>query len=546
MGDQERRYAGANPENSSLDGSTIGTEASRWTRPIGTVPGLTVLAHPDPGRIGHRAPLALKEIGSSVSVSRVEPALVGLGGGAAHPLADRHLSRGAILAIERRDGLVLVPRGQRFTAGGREVREPITIDGGELRSGVVLVLANRVALLLHSMTVPLPEPLPGFEMVGIGRAAIEMQAEVQRVRDLRVPVLLLGETGTGKELMARAIHERGARSAGPFVAVNMAALPPTVAAAELFGAVKGAFTGADRPRPGLIRQATGGTLFLDEIGAMPAEVQMLLLRFLEDHEVRSLGSTSGERVDVRVVAATDSDLERAVEDGRFSRPLLQRFGGYQIELAPLRERKDDLGLLLHHFLAAELSDLGKSRLLLDPGPGRVPWLPAELFVVLAEHSWPGNVRELRNVARRIAIRFHDADVDVGEIARSLQAGDRARAEIDAVLPDLGRRAPRRSYRQPVEVSNEELEQAMRECRWDVRRSAEKLGVSRPSLYNLIGRHPSLRKASDVGADEIERGFRECGGDLEALVDRLQVSRTALKTRLRDLGLRDRSSGPRPG
>lgn len=525
----------------TLDGSTVGTETSRRAKPTRTVPGLTVLAHPDSGRIGDRSPLSLAGRASSVAISRIEPDFFPQNGDTSAPLGDRHLSRTPILSIDRQEDLVISPASRRLTFEGQLLVEPRQVSNQELCRGVVLVLANRVALLLHPMTVPLPEPLSDFDMVGISRALIEVQHDINRVRDLKVPVLLLGETGTGKELVARGIHDRGARSAGPFVAVNMAALPPSVAAAELFGTLKGAYTGADRSRRGLVQEATGGTLFLDEVGAMPSEVQVLLLRFLEDQQARPLGATQAELVDVRVVAATDSDLDLAVEDGRFSRALLQRFGGYEIRLPPLRERKDDIGLLLHHFLAMELAELERSERLIDPGMGRLPWLPAALWPLLVNYSWPGNVRELRNLARRIAIRYHDGEVDIEEIGRTLSGSEEPGEAIESLR--VSRRAPNKSYRSPSEVSDEELEMALRAHAWEIPQAAAQLGVSRPSMYNLIDRHPTLRKASDLGREELERELGRGSRGLSELASRLEVSRTALKSRLRELQLN--GPGQRP-
>ncbi len=521
-----------------LDATTIASSQSPVWAGDRRVAGLTILAHPDSSRVGARAPLGSLETGATLS--RVEPGFFSIDGSSHQPIADPHVSRNAVLRLEREGGLKVLPGAQRFELDGRPVHEPVAVSEEDLRSGVVLVLAGRVALLLHEMTVPPPDPLAGFDLVGVSSSLIELQREVERVRDLQVPVLLRGETGTGKELVARAIHGRGVRSAGPFVAVNMAALPPSLAAAELFGAAKGAFTGADRPRPGLFREASGGTLFLDEIGAMPSEVQVLLLRFLEDHEVRSVGATRGETVDVRVVAATDSDLDRAVAAGEFSQPLLQRFGGYEISLPALRQRKDDLGLLLVHFLRSELGEIGASALLSDPGPRRFPWLPADLMVGLSRYSWPGNVRELRNFARRLAIRYHDQSVPVTEVIGRLTAeteppGEGAAPE-ERESQSPPKRSPNKSYRDPREVSERELEDAMQAARWDLKRAAHELGVSRPSLYNLIDRHPALRRASEIEAAEIEAASSRCGGSLELMSEHLRVSRNALASRMRDLGL----------
>src|SRR6185436_13729067 len=185
---------------------------------------------------------------------------------------------------------------------------------------------------------------------------------------------LRGETGTGKELLARAIHQASSRRAAPYFALNMAAIPASLAAAELFGAAKGAFTGADRRRVGYFGRAQGGTLFLDEIGELPADLQPLLLRVLENGEIQPVGGEETLRVDVRILAATDANLESAIEEGRFRAPLFHRLSGYELRLPSLRERRDDIGRLFIHFLRQELAALGEADRLADPGPEGRPWL----------------------------------------------------------------------------------------------------------------------------------------------------------------------------
>src|SRR6185369_2634420 len=186
-------------------------------------------------------------------------------------------------------------------------------------------------------------------------------------------------------------------------AVNMGAIPPALAAAELFGAARGAFTGADQRRTGYFSQAHGGTLFLDEIGETPPEVQVLLLRALETGEIQPVGAEAPRRVDVRVLAATDADLEEAIAAGRFRFSLFKRQTAYEIRLPALRERREDFGQLFFSFLRQELEALGEAGRLDDPGPRGDPWLPAPLVARLAAADWPGNVRQLRNAARQIAI-----------------------------------------------------------------------------------------------------------------------------------------------
>jgi transcriptional regulator with GAF, ATPase, and Fis domain/tetratricopeptide (TPR) repeat protein len=214
---------------------------------------------------------------------------------------------------------------------------------------------------------------------------------VEIVKDTDIPVLILGESGTGKELVARALHDRSRRVAGRFVALNCAAVPRDLLEAELFGHVRGAFTGAQRDRRGLFLEADGGTLFLDEIGEMPADLQAKLLRAIEDQRITPVGATRPLRVDFRVVAATNVEIAAAVSAGRFRADLYYRLNGFQISLPPLRDRLDDIDLLVDHFLSEQ--SVGDAIFSLTPEARRA----------LRSYDWPGNVRELRNVVQAAAI-----------------------------------------------------------------------------------------------------------------------------------------------
>jgi len=234
---------------------------------------------------------------------------------------------------------------------------------------------------------------PAEEIVTSDAGLLEALALVDRVAPADIPVLVSGESGTGKELVARRIHARSTRAAGPFVAVNAAALPESLAESELFGHERGAFTGADRARAGRFEEASGGTLFLDEIGELAPALQAKLLRVLEDRHVRRLGSERDVPVDVRLVAATNRDLAREVETGGFRRDLFFRLAVVPVALPPLRERPGDIPLLARHF-AARLA--ARHRL-------PVPEITPGAIDVLARHDWPGNVRELRNALERAVV-----------------------------------------------------------------------------------------------------------------------------------------------
>ena len=238
---------------------------------------------------------------------------------------------------------------------------------------------------------PVVEPLPG--MVGTSEAMAHVYRMVRRVAGRTTTVLLSGETGTGKELVARAIHSLSPRSCRPFVVVNCAAIPETLMEAELFGFTRGAFTGAVQSRVGRIHSAHGGTLFLDEIGEMAPSMQAKLLRFLQEGEVQRLGSSDQFRVDVRVVAATNLDLVGRVNEGRFRRDLFYRLSVFPIELPTLREREEDVMRLAQSFLFALCREAEVPLMEISPDASRL----------LQHYSWPGNVRELQHVLERAFI-----------------------------------------------------------------------------------------------------------------------------------------------
>jgi two-component system nitrogen regulation response regulator GlnG len=409
-----------------------------------------------------------------------------------------------------------------------------------LREGVVLELGERIVLLLH-LRPPASAGRPeNGSLLGESAEIEEARQAITRAAPLAVPVSIRGETGTGKELAARALHEQSARAAGPFLAVNLGALPPSLAVAELFGARKGAYTGAVQDLPGWFGRADGGTLFLDEIGEAPPEVQVMLLRALETGEIVAVGSQVPRRVDVRVVAATDADLEAAVRRGTFRAPLLHRLAGLSIRLPPLRRRREDLGRLLLHFLSIELAALGEE--IPRSHAGAEPWIPASLMARLARADWPGNVRQLRNVARQLAVDGRGRSAlragswldDLLPEAAAAEEPRRAEAVAPSPTPEL---PAGRLQRKPSEISEDELLAALRASRWNLKATAALLGIARTSLYILLDQSPRVRAAADVPPQEVRAAFTRCGGDVAETATLLEVSERALRQRLKDLGLR---------
>ena len=228
-------------------------------------------------------------------------------------------------------------------------------------------------------------------IIGKSAAMQKLFALLDRIRDSQVDLLLTGESGTGKDLVARTLHYQSARKHGPFIPINCASLPEHLLESELFGYVRGAFTDAHRDKKGLFVEAHGGTLFLDEVGELPMAVQAKLLREIEEKEVRPLGATRGEKVDVRIIAATNRDLRRAVAEKTFREDLFYRLTVMEVHLPPLRDRPEDIPLLIQHFMEH------------SPQPSHARRLSPAALQILLNYSWPGNVRELRNAIEHALI-----------------------------------------------------------------------------------------------------------------------------------------------
>jgi transcriptional regulator with PAS, ATPase and Fis domain len=275
-----------------------------------------------------------------------------------------------------------------------------------------------------------------------------------QVAETETTVLLTGESGTGKEVVARFIHRASARKGGPFVALNCAALPEQLLESELFGYERGAFTGAQQSKPGQIELAAGGVLFLDEVSEMSPTAQAKFLRVLQEREFQRLGGTRLLKANVRIIAATNRDLRKAVERGDFREDLFYRLQVFDIRLAPLRERKADVVLLSDVFL----QDIAKSF-------GRPPaGLTRDAREALLQHDWPGNVRELRNALERAAILCEGGLINAQHLSLYV------RRTAPAVTTDLNA------------VERDTIEQVMRECRGNKSKAAKRLGLSRTQLY----------------------------------------------------------------
>ena len=333
--------------------------------------------------------------------------------------------------------------------GGARVREAELGPGASFIVGRV-VLTCRPGSLRSPANDLVVVPLPGF--AGSSLAVRRVTHEVRRLANVKGPVLFRGETGTGKDVLARALHATGPRRAGPFVPLNVATLPRELADAELFGHERGAYTGAHGAREGAFAQAHGGTLFLDEIAELAPDLQVKLLRVLEDGEVRPIGGRARRKVDVRVLSATWAPLHQRVAEGRFRQDLYQRLAVFVIDVPPLRERRSDLPILVEGFLREIAPEVGRRE------------LTAGALAKLAAYGWPGNVRELRNVLYRAAIAATGPMLGTNEVAESL--------EISA--------APRR-----IQVSSEQARAVVESHGGNVSAAARHLGVARSTFRDLL-------------------------------------------------------------
>jgi DNA-binding NtrC family response regulator len=347
------------------------------------------------------------------------------------------------------------------------LEKPISTDK------LLLTVENTLKLQrLESENRQLRQRLGKHEIIWAGEAMKKVMAQLDRVASTETRVCILGETGTGKELVARTLHEKSPRASGPFIALNCAAVPSELIESELFGHEKGSFTGAAGRHIGKFEQAEHGTLFLDEIGDMPLPMQAKLLRVLEEGEVERIGSAKPVSIDVRVIVATHRNLEALVRDGKFRQDLFHRVFVFPLSLPPLRERRDDIPALIAHF-AAQVC-------------GQNSWKPVtftpQAIEALQEYSWPGNVRELRNMVERLMLLAPSNEVDAATVRSVLTPS------ADGTSVSLG------SGTLSNRVENFEREVILAELKrsgFHMTNAAKALGLERSHLY---------KKAEQLGID----------------------------------------------
>lgn len=441
---------------------------------------------------------------------------------------DIMLSRDPFLSIvQGANGVEIRPGHTRTTVevNGSPLDAPRTFSAREVKAGVPILLEEEILVCLHQIEVPI-ERGPLLGLVGDSDAIERVRRQIVSVADLDAPVLVRGETGAGKELVAQAVQRQSKQAGGPFVEVSVADVPRETAASAFFGHARGAFTGASREHPGFFVEANGGTLFLDEIALAPAEVQNMLLRVLDRGEFRPVGSARSRKVSVRLICATDEKLEVAVKEGRFSKPLLERLSRLHIRVPPLRERREDIGVLLLHYLRGELAKIGQADCLDAPSldGSESPWLGATDVARIARDDLSGNVRSLMNIASRLVASSRGSRHAIFD------------ANVEELLSDSGQseEVSQRQSGRPAKFTDDEMKRALERHNNNFTAAAADLGINRSTLYDRIGKHTEgIRSASNLSDVEVLASHARHGANLDAMASELGVSRKGLAARLRE-------------
>jgi Nif-specific regulatory protein len=375
-----------------------------------------------------------------------------------------------VLYLDSRRADSLVPSEERDVLKAFAAQAAIALENARLHRELMEARAG-----LERENRDLRRTVPGATGVGAilghSRAIEELRDRIGLVQESHFPVMILGETGTGKDLVARAIHSGGLRAGGPFLAIHCGALPGELLESEMFGHKRGAFTGAVQDKQGVFEVADGGSLFLDEIGEMPMQLQVKLLKALEEGEIRRVGENLPRKVDVRIISATNRDVEAMIAEGNFRGDLYYRLRVVTLLTPPLREQKEDILLLAEHFLRSVLAAIDR------PYPGFTP--AAAQF--LMEHSWPGNVRELRNMIEGASVFLKPGSpVDAADL--QVAAGGRRTPARAASAAPAGE-SSLRDFRQ--EAERQRVVESLDRLKWNVSRAAKDLGISRQHLHNRI-------------------------------------------------------------
>jgi DNA-binding NtrC family response regulator len=493
---------------------------------------VVIAFHPDTSRIGELCTIPWTD--DFLIIGRHYPEFAASSASVANGIDDSSVSREAFF-LKHDGGQWQIGRKagrSRLRLNSQELFEEAQISQECLQQGLIVTLAQRVVLHLRLQSPESCEQNSSPELAslaGVSPAMRQLRQSTAVAATSADDVLLIGPTGSGKERIARAIHALSSRSSGPWVAVNMAAMPVEIASASLFGARKGAYTGADANRSGFFQQADGGTLFLDEVGDTPAVLQPMLLRALQEREIQVVGGKT-ERVDLRVIAAMEQDPDELRE--HFRPALRYRLGAQEIRLPALAERREDVALLAANLFGERGQVDGHPW---DVGPSETSvrsW--ARLFEQLLGYAWPGNIRELQHTVAQIS-SFSKAGLEVPKAVR-------ARLATTPIIPVIStEEEPHTEVKEMpafrlAELSDADFVAAWRAAKYEVASIARQLGVSRSAIYRRLQNLRECRLAADVPLGEMLSALDACRGDLASTADRLAVSRRGLQTRLRASGV----------
>ena len=375
----------------------------------------------------------------------------------------------------------------------RYITKPISID--KILSSVQPFLD--ISRLSQENEILKSQITPADEMVGESAVISHLRSQIQRVAGSKLGVLISGENGTGKQLVANAIHQQSRRAAKTFIPLNCAALPDELIESELFGHERGAYTGADSRRQGRFELAHGGTIFLDEIGDMSLKAQAKVLRVIETGEVERLGGNQIRTVDVRIIAATNKHLPEEIEKGRFRRDLFYRLNVVPITVPPLRERTEDIPLLVKYFAERLQLNIASTPKVIDPGA----------YTVFQSYNWPGNIRELKNIVERLLIMVNRDVVMAPDVAEALSLIPQSTPSYSPTSTALDQGVLQSSLGIPLYKSGTALSKmmdtaeaqcilaALEENKWNIRRTAEALEVERSNLYKKMNRYGISRPST---------------------------------------------------
>jgi DNA-binding NtrC family response regulator len=376
---------------------------------------------------------------------------------------------------------------------------------------VVAKALSTFALARRDARLEEPTSRGRFRLIGESTAIKQIYGVVEKVANTPSTVLITGESGTGKELIARALHENSSRHGGPFIKINCAAIPKTLMESELFGYEKGAFTGAVGAKPGRFELAHGGTLFLDEIGEIPIEMQVKLLRVLQESEFERVGGIKTIKVDVRLVTATNRDLLQEIGAGTFREDLFYRLNVVPIHIPPLRERREDIPLLVDHFIAKFNERLRK----------QIEGIDQDAVERLVAHPWPGNIRELENLMERTVLFCEGPQIRVSDLP-----------------PEISHLAPvSLSHLQPLPTAASSTTASALPVVVDEPGRATPAALAASSLKEAV-----RVQTERVERELIQRALDETGGNVTQAARKLKISRKSLQTKMKEFGLRDQTKG----